>query len=396
MKPKKPLTDRGIQALKAAASGQRRLVWDAIVPGLAVRVTDQGVRTFVLVTRYPGSRSPAPRSLGVYGAITLEAARIKAREWLALIAAGTDPAAVVPPAAPMSVAAVLEDFVARYVRAKGRTLRSAALIESAFARHVKPRIGKIEIYKLRRSAVAAMLNEIAKASGPVAADRTLAYLSKALNWFAMGDDEFVSPIVRGMARTKPRERARDRVLSEAELRAVWLAAESAGVFGRYLRFTLLTAVRRTEAARMKWTELDGDLWIIPAARMKAKAEHVIPLSTAALELLGDRQGPFVFTTDGVTAISGFSKFKAQFDKASGVQGWRLHDLRRTARTLLTQAGVKEEVAEQCLAHVIGGVRGVYNRHQYLEEKRQAFEALASLVLRIVEPAANVVAIKGRP
>src|SRR5271170_7336545 len=84
MKPKKPLTDRGIQALKPAAPGKRSLVWDAIVPGLGVRVTDQGVRTFVLVTRYPGRRSPAPRSLGTYGAITLEAARIKAREWLKL------------------------------------------------------------------------------------------------------------------------------------------------------------------------------------------------------------------------------------------------------------------------------------------------------------------------
>src|SRR5882672_10090798 len=89
---KKPLTDRGIRALPPAAKGKRRLVWDALVPGLAVRVTDKGQRSFVLVTRYPGSQHPAPRSLGTVGAITLEDARTKARGWLKLISAGIDPA----------------------------------------------------------------------------------------------------------------------------------------------------------------------------------------------------------------------------------------------------------------------------------------------------------------
>jgi hypothetical protein len=237
MKAKKPLTDRGIQALKPAAAGKRRLVWDAIVPGLAVRVTDQGVRTFVLVTRYPGARSPAPRSLGAYGAITLEAARIKARDWLKLIAAGTDPAdKIADDSVPKTVAAVLDDFMARYARAKGQPLRSADQIESAFDRLVKPRIGKLGIYAVRRSNIAAMLNEIADKHGPVAADRTLAYLSKAFNWFAMGDDDFASPIVRGMARIKPRERARKRTLTDDEIRAVWLTTETQGTFGAFVRF----------------------------------------------------------------------------------------------------------------------------------------------------------------
>jgi hypothetical protein len=93
MLAKKPLTDRAVAALKPAPIGKRRLVWDAVVPGLAVRVTDRGVRTFVLVTRYPGSPHPAPRSLGAYGAITLEEARGKARAWLKLIGAGRDPTA---------------------------------------------------------------------------------------------------------------------------------------------------------------------------------------------------------------------------------------------------------------------------------------------------------------
>src|SRR5262249_22747083 len=91
MKPKKPLTDRAIQHLKPPHAGKRRIVWDALIPGLGVRITEKGVKTFVLVTRYPGSSNPAPRSLGVYGAISLEAARTKAREWLKLIGDGVDP-----------------------------------------------------------------------------------------------------------------------------------------------------------------------------------------------------------------------------------------------------------------------------------------------------------------
>jgi integrase len=391
------LTDRGIRALKAAPDGKRRLVWDAIVPGLAVRVTDQGVRTFVLVTRYPGSLSPAPRSLGVYGAITLEAARIKAREWLGLVAAGTDPANIVPEAAPMTVAAVLDDFLARYVRAKGRPLRSADLIESAFNRHVKPRIGKVLIHSLRRSNVRPMLDEIAAKHGPVAADRTLAYLRKALNWFAMGDDEFVSPIVRGMARTKPRERARERTLTEQEIRALWAAAE--GPFGALVQFTLLTATRRTEAAQARRSEITGTEWLIPASRYKTKTDHLIPLTPMALEALGRGSRfagcDFLFTTDGRTPISGFSKFKHKLDAASGVSDWTLHDLRRTARSLMSKAGVAPDHAERCLGHVISGVRWTYDRHDWEVEKRLAFEALASLVARIVDPPApNVVALRG--
>jgi integrase len=218
------------------------------------------------------------------------------------------------------------------------------------------------------------------------------YLSKLCTWHAGRDDDFRSPIVRGMARVNASEDARDRILEDHELRAVWKATEAdTGPFGPYVRFLLLTAVRRTEAARMTWDELDGGDWIIPAARMKAKQEHVIPLSPAARAILEGmpRIGRFVFTGDGETAASGYGWRKDKLDKASGVTDYRLHDLRRTARSLLSRAGISADTAERCLAHKIGGVRGVYDRYVYHAEKKHAFEALAGLINRIVSPVDNI-------
>src|SRR5262249_44918964 len=160
----------------------------------------------------------------------------------------------------------------------------------------KPRIGEINIRLLRRSDINAMLDEIAAHHGPVAADRTLAYLRKALKWYATKDDEFNSPIAHGMARTKPRERERERSLADDEIRAVWGAAEATGsVFGRYVQFLLLTAVRRNEGARMKRGEVSNGEWIIPAARMKGKREHLVPLPPSAKAILDrvPQRGEFV-------------------------------------------------------------------------------------------------------
>jgi integrase len=227
----------------------------------------------------------------------------------------------------------------------------------------------------------------------------LAYLSKLFNWHAKRNDEFRSPIVRGMGRVNAKERARARFLSDEELRAVWSAAEASGaLFDRYVQFLLLTAVRRTEAAGMTRAELAGTDWVIPPARMKGKREFLLPLSRAALGVLGKlpaigKPDGFVFTHDGTRPIGGYTQGKALLQKRSSTSGWTLHDLRRTARTLMTRAGVPADHAERCLAHVIGGVRGIYDRHEYLEEKRLAFERLAAQIDRIVNPQQNVVPLR---
>ena len=229
------------------------------------------------------------------------------------------------------------------------------------------------------------------------ADRVLAHVRKAFNWQATRDDQFSPPIVRGMARTKPAERSRKRILSDDEIREVWGALDkltAPACYPSYIRFLLLTATRRNEASDMTSAEVEGDLWTIPGSRYKTKLDHVIPLNSAAKELISGRKG-FVFsTTGGKRAFSGFSKAKAELDQLLARQRkeegrpamprWTLHDLRRTARSLMSRAKVPTDHAERALGHVMGGVRGTYDRHEYLDEKRQAFEALAGLVDAIVK------------
>jgi integrase len=270
-----------------------------------------------------------------------------------------------------------------------------------FDRLILPALGDRPIAEIKRSEIVRLIDGVADRQGPSASAATLAYLSKVFNWHASRDDEFRTPIARGMS--KPKAKGRDRTLSDDELRQLWATAE--GTFGRYLRFLLLTAVRRNEAANMVRGEIVGDLWTIPAQRMKGKVEHVVPLSKAALALI-TMQAPTP-THDAYVRVSSLTppdlifpglgslaRLKAAFDARVPIAPWRLHDLRRTASTLMTRAGVNADVVERCLAHTIGGVRGIYNRHDYLAEKRQAFERLATLIQGIVDPQPNVVTLRG--
>jgi integrase len=276
-----------------------------------------------------------------------------------------------------------------------------------FKVYVRPEIGSKSIYVLRRSEVVAMLDKVADEHGLVMADRVLAHVRKAFAWWAARDDNFNSPIVRGMARTSPAERARKRVLDDQEIRDVWKALDTANdlpsCFPSLVRFLLLSARRRDEAAEMQWPEIEGDEWTIPEVRGDKQGHKgadragalVIPVTAAMRALMGKpRKRGYVFsTTGGSEAFSGFSKAKRAFDKciaevrkADGRESmphWVLHDWRRTARSLMSRAGVASDIAERVLGHVIPGVRGVYDRHAYLEEKRDALERLARLVAEII-------------
>jgi integrase len=390
MLAKRPLTDRGIAALKPPMKGKRMLVWDALVPGLAVRVTDTGARSFVLVARYPGSVNPTARTIAKVGAIPLAEARSQAQTWLGAIRAGFDPAK--PPALGPSggdtFGAIAEEFLAR----DGGRLRSVDWIRTTLTRLVLPDLGPRPITSIRRTDVVRLLDRIEDQSGPVMANRTLAMIRRIMNWYASRSDDFRSPIVRGMART---ESARDRVLTDDELRAIWKATAE-GVFGAYIRFLLLTAARRNEARMMRWTELVGSDWVLPAARNKTGVELVRPLSQAALALIEAQPsaGEFVFCTARGGPLE-LIHAKAALVRASGTGGWTLHDLRRTARSLMSRAGVPSDHGERCLGHVIGGIRGVYDRHSYRDEMLLAYEKLAALIGGIVEPQPNVVVMRGQ-
>lgn len=413
---------RSVGALQAG-----KILYDTEIKGFVARCLDSGTVSFGY--RYRNEKGQSRwEALGVYGSITPDEARGLAKKRAGIVADGRDPVAEKEEtrteakraklATSNTVDAILDKFEARY----SSKLRSGDQIKRAFKVYVRPRIGEKSIYDLKRRDIVEMLDAIEDENGPVMADRVLAHVRKAFNWWMVQDEDFKSPIVRGMARTKPAERSRDRILADDEIRDLWAALELVDApecYPAYVRNLLLTATRRNESSELHSAELDGDLWVIPAERYKNKKDHVIPLSAMAQENLRSAPAPakglnsyFIFSTAtanrpmGKTAFSGFSKAKAALDreiaklrKAAGrpkMPRWTLHDLRRTARTLMSRAGVADDHGERALGHLIGGVRGTYDRYAYLDEKRKAFEALAGLVALILNPpAGNVVQIAGR-
>lgn len=402
-----PLTDIAIRNLKPGPD--RREIPDG--NGLYVVVHPSGRKSYAVRYRFGGK----PRKLTLAGGLTLKAARAAASDAQLEIERGRDPGAARQIARQDQRAATDNTFRAiaeEYLKREGARLRSATWRQKALERLVYPTLGNRPIGEIRRSEIIRLLDKIEEGAigssekgknrrrgGAVMADRTLAIVRKIMNWHATRSDEFRSPIVRGMARVKAKERARTRILGDDELRAVWNAAEAgAGPFDRLVQFLLLTAARRDEAARMSRAELSGADWTLPAARNKTKLDLIRPLSEAAQQVLertpAIAECDFVFSTNGRSPISGYSRFKKDFDERCGVTGWTLHDLRRTARSLMSRAGINSDHAERCLGHVIGGVRGVYDRHEFYAEKQKAFESLAAQIERILAPAPkNVIPIR---
>jgi integrase len=405
---------RAVDSLPIGAS-----LADTEIRGFTARRLPSGLVTYGFRYRDKPSGQARWLSLGLHGqAVTPYQARELARKAAGAVADRRDPVAeqrteraAGKRAAAATVDALLDAFLERHVRPK---LRTAAAVERALDVYVRPALGGVSIYQLKRSHIAAVLDAVETRGGPVAADHVLAYIRTAFTWWATRDDDFSSPIVRGMARTKGKDRARSRVLTDDEIRELWQALDQGGVspaYSRLFRALLLTGQRRGEVAGAPWSEIDGDVWTITAERYKTKRPHAVPLTRAVRDLFGEKDAGgrcagdgFCFSNDGGrNPITGFSKAKAALDrqiasrrKAEGREGmppWRLHDLRRTARSLMSRAGVPADVAERVLGHVIPGMRGVYDRHAYEAEKRTALEKLAALVGRIVNPVENVIPMR---
>jgi integrase len=368
------LTDRFCATVKVRDGETQTDYFDTQVSGLALRVSQSGHRSWTFHYTLDKRRR---LTFGNYPSLSLAGARTRADEARAAVAAGHNPSLA-------TATETLRDTCELYLAREGDKLRTVKWRKGALERHVYPTLGQRPIAEVRRSEIVRLLDQIEEGSGPSMATQTLAIVRKVMNWHATRSDDYSSPIVRGMARTVRSEQARDRTLTDDELRKVW--ATHCGVFSDYVRFLLLTAARRNEVAGMTWGEVTGSDWTLLAARNKTGVDLVRPLSRQAQAILASlpKDGEFVWSTNGgVTPIGGFSKFKLQFDNVSGTRGWHIHDLRRTARSLMSRAGVPSDHAERCLGHVIGGVRGVYDRHEYHREKAQAFETLAALIERIV-------------
>jgi integrase len=294
----------------------------------------------------------------------------------------------------------LSAIAAEYLRREGSRLRTLSQRKSDLDLLCASVLGRQPVAEIARGQYTRILDHIADNNGPVRADRCLSALRTLLSWHSARSD-FISPLVRGGRRTSIAERARSRVLSDDELRRVWLAAEQdRGPFGPFVRFVLLTATRRGEAAGLRRSELsdDGRIWTIPGSRYKSGKDTLIPLSAPAQAIITAMPvlagGDHVFSVDGSRPLGDFDGRKQEFDKACGVRDYVLHDLRRTSRTLLSRAGVVADIAEMALGHALGGVRGTYDRHAYESEKRVAFEALAARINQVVNsPGGNVVPLR---
>jgi integrase len=386
------LSDLGVKALRPKATRYEKPAGH----GLYVVVQPSGAKSFALRYRYAAKT----RKLTLSGGLSLAAARKAAADALFQVEQGHDPAVARQQrnqAQRLADADTFAAVAAEYFRREGRGLRSVKRRQQTIDRLVLPVIGDRPIGEIKRSELVRLLDRVEENNGPAMADDVLAFVRRIMNWHATRSDDFRSPVIRGMARTKAKERARSRILSDDELRKVVQTAKNEkakGAFPALVLFLLETAARRDEARCMTWAELNGGSdWVLPASRNKVGLDLVRPLSKPALNILAGLPridgGDFVFSNTGRRPFSGLSRAKAKFDKLCGVTGWTLHDLRRTARSLMSRAGVNSDHAERCLGHVIGGVRGTYDRHEYRSEKAAAYAALAALIERIVHPSANV-------
>jgi integrase len=392
------LTAGFVATAGAPATGKDRIIyWDDKRPGFGLMVTTTGKRSFVFQYRNDQGDS---RRASLSGTTKLP----DAHKWADIIqgdvAKGIDPVAKKrTERVAQSKKGKFRTIAEEYVKRERSKVRSMGQRETILVRLVYPVIGNKIAVKLKRSDIVELLDWVEDNHGAAMADAVLMVVRRICNWHAARDDDFRSPIVRGMGRSG------ERILADDEIRALWAATgeiienAEAGPLGLFmhahlLRYLLLTAVRLKEGARIDSTELSGSDWLIPAARMKNKRDFLIPLSKAAAGLLeaipviGGRNAGPIFTTNGTKPIAAFGQFKRAFDKRCSVTGWTNHDLRRTARSLMSRAGVDPDHAERALSHTIGGIRGTYDRHEFYNEKKRAFEALAAQIDRILNPPEN--------
>lgn len=400
-------------------------LWDSTLRGLGVKVTPAGSKVFVYQYRMGGRGSRLRRyTIGRHGELTLDAARRKAEELASQVRLdGCDPLeekrSARAKAAELAFVRYAERFWRECLQVEWRS--SHAQSYRALELHALPRLGDKPLNAITRADIRAVIEPLR----PQAATASLVFatLRRLFNWAIEREDIEQSPLT-GM-KAPPLPTSRDRVLSDEELRLVWLAADSLGYpAGAWIRLLVLTGARRTEAAALDWAELDraAALWTLPAGRSKNARVALNPLSEAALGLLEEiarrlrpdgkwPTGGAVFPTRDGTPIVGYSKIKLRLDKAvtklaeaEGVPAptpWRLHDLRRTLATGLQRLGTRLEVTEAVLNHVSGsrgGIVGVYQRHSYLPEQLTALTAWASHIERIVAgspAAANIVRLEAR-
>lgn len=398
--PSLKLTARTIEAHK-----RKHFVgtlWDTELPGLGLRLAASGKGSWLVKKRLGAGGRKAKQVLHVFDDYSqvpdVEVARSKARASLVDIRSGNDPTE-------MRRTRRIEEHQAYHsgklcdVFDKFKELNSYdgrywQEIDRIFKHDVLPSIGpNTLISNVTKRDIRDLVERKAKAS-PGMARYVFAALRPFFKWCVERDLIAVSPM-EGLSAPRPLQ-SRDRVLTDTELLAVWNATQEMPVlWGNFYRVLLLTAQRREEVAAMQWSEVDTTtgIWTIPKERTKNGKAHLVHLSPLVVALLRGiprlKESSYVFTTTGTTPISGFSKAKATLDALIGEQittPWRVHDLRRTAASGMAKLGIPPHIIERVLNHVSGvngGLVSVYQRHEYIEQRRAALEAWAGYIQQTV-------------
>jgi integrase len=405
------LTETAIRGLQPAAPGKRYAVSDALVPGLKVRVSASGSKSFILWRRYDGAANATARVLGTVGAMTLAEARAKAREWLYAIKRGEDPRAARPRQAAAAnrtntFAAVLDDYLTRHVHGQ----RKAAVVAREMRNDLLPRWRTKPLNAITRTDVVGVIDAIKDRGSLYQAHNVFGHIRTFFNWAiergTYGVD--TSPCDRiKPERLIGKKQPRQRVLTDEELFAFWRAASRLGYpNGTLLQMLLLTGQRKNECAAAHWREFNigQKTWTIPPERFKSAASHTVPLTDDVLALLRTLPrfvgGDFLFTsTGGRQPVNSFGRVKNELDRrmlrtlkalalrrgerAVTLRPFVVHDLRRSVRTRLSALRVPDAVAEMVIGHGRKGIQRVYDQHQYLEEMRAALTAWNALLHTIV-------------
>lgn len=415
------LTDAKVKSLKHSGAASKKSGQplrdehaDTVVPGLRLVVTPAGTKSWIVRGRLNGKT--LSYTIGKYPAYALGAvdkpktARHLAREALNAIGRGEDPRANRREDRANTVTAVAADWVKR----DQKGTRRVGDTERLLARDVLPYIGDRPITSIVKADIKRLVDRAADRS-PYAGNHVVSRVHRLFAWAVEADYIATNP-ARGIK--KPigiKQMSRDRVLTDAELAAVWRATgDIAWHFGHAVRLLILTGARLNEIARLRWDEVDIDTGTITLEgdRTKTGAPHVIPLSGPALDVVKHLDGnwhvkavdgapPYVFTTTGRTPVSGWSRAKRQIDaRCPDLPAWVFHDLRRTLATGLQRQGTRLEVTEAALGHTSGsrgGIVGVYQRHHYSDEKRAALDGWGRHVWfrtatwrRLPSPASRVV------
>ena len=389
--PRIRLTKSAIDALPTPASDV--VYWDAGCPGFGVKVTPKGRKVFIVLYRTGGGGSKLRKyTIGPYGRVTLHQARVAAQKVFAAKLDGRDPASEKREAKRRVVADRVEDLLETFIAQHLSQNRSGGEISRLLRREVgKPWAGR-SIHEITKRDVVELVSAIEQRGAPVAANKALKSVKTFLRW-CVGRAVLDQSPADGVP-LPAKEVARDRVLNDKELAQVILGARQiGGRYGAIVELLALTGQRREEVAGLQREELDlaHRVWTIPKQRTKNAKAHVVHLSDQSVAVLRrvDQRRSLL----GTKPFRDFSRAKRLLDQVSGVAGWRLHDLRRTCVSGMARLGIPPHIADKILNHnagTISGVAAVYQRHEFLSERREALERWGTHVAHIVAEASGEV------